>query len=61
MSKKMKISRIEEGLEYYLWFELHILIQLELGDIVILLRYQFFGYLIIIGGRLVEFNLCICI
>ena len=56
----MKISEIEEDLDFYLQFEARVLIHPELGDIVIFLRHRFWN-LIIVVGRLVAFNLCNCI
>ena len=39
----MQISSIEEGLQYYLQIEAQVPIQSELGDIMILLEFQFLG------------------
>ena len=105
MNEGIILLGIEEGLDYYLWLKEKVIIHYKLGDMVILLEYQFlavcatgcymwllgwmcsyskfipkiqsmssnsirarryhdftwvsiFGYLIIVEGQLLAFNLC---
>lgn len=45
MNERILILRIEQGLEYYLWSNVQVLIHHKLGDMEILLQYQFLAVL----------------
>ena len=45
MNERMCILWIEEGIEYYLWLKEQVLILYKLGDMEILLEYQFLAVL----------------